>query len=139
MREMAHDFAEKEIRPVAWDYDRDGTWPQEIIEKAWELGLMNNHFPAEYGGAGLGYLDGCLIEEELAWGCSGISPSVTCNGLATAPVLLAAPEELKKEYLGRLSEAPLLASFCLTEPDAGSDSSGRKSTAPRKGAKVGIK
>ena len=45
MREMAHDFAEKEIRPVAWDYDRDATWPQEIIDKAWELGLMNSHAP----------------------------------------------------------------------------------------------
>jgi acyl-CoA dehydrogenase len=135
MREMAHDFAEKEIRPVAWEYDRDGTWPQGLIEKAWELGLMNNHFPAEYGGAGLGYLEGCLIEEELAWGCSGISTSLTCNGLATAPVLLAASDELKKEYLGRLAEAPLLASFCLTEPDAGSDVSGMKTTAVRKGDK----
>jgi acyl-CoA dehydrogenase len=135
MREMAHDFAEKEIRPVAWEYDRDGTWPQELIEKAWELGLMNNHFPEEYGGAGLGYLEGCLIEEELAWGCSGISTSLTCNGLATAPVILAASDELKKEYLGRLAEAPLLASFCLTEPDAGSDVSGMKTTAVRKGDK----
>ena len=42
MRELAHDFAEKEIRPVAWEYDKDGTWPQEINEKAWELGLMSN-------------------------------------------------------------------------------------------------
>ena len=135
MREMAHDFAEKEIRPVAWEYDRDGTWPQEIIEKAWELGLMNDHFPVEYGGAGAGFLEGCLIEEELAWGCSGISTSLTCNGLATAPIALAASEELKKEYLGRLAEAPLLASFCLTEPDAGSDVSGMKTTAVRKAHK----
>ena len=52
MREMAHDFAEKEIRPVAWEYDKDGTWPQDIIEKAWELGLMNNHFPASTAGPG---------------------------------------------------------------------------------------
>ncbi len=65
MREMARDFAEKEIRPVAWEYDRDGTWPQEIIEKSWELGLMNNHLPAEYGGPGLGFFDGALIEEEM--------------------------------------------------------------------------
>ena len=43
LREMAHDFAEKEIRPVAWEFDRDGTWPQAILEKAWELGLMNAH------------------------------------------------------------------------------------------------
>ena len=135
MREMAHDFAEKEIRPVAWDYDRDGTWPQEIIEKAWGLGLMNNHLPEAYGGAGLSTLEGCIIEEELSWGCSGITTSLSCNGLASAPVILAASEELKKEYLGRLAEAPLLASFCLTEPDAGSDVSGMKTTAVRKGDK----
>ena len=135
MRDMAHDFAEKEIRPVAWEYDKDGTWPQEIIEKAWEVGLMNSHLPTEYGGPGLGYLDGALIEEEIAWGCSGIGTSLSCNGLATAPIGLAASEELKKEYLGRLSEAPLLASFCLTEPDAGSDVSGMKTTAVRKGDK----
>src|SRR5437588_1427326 len=135
LREMAHDFAVKEIRPVAWDYDKDSTWPQEIIEKAWELGLLNTHLEEAYGGPGLSFLDGCLIEEELAWGCSGISTSLSANGLACAPVALAASEELKKEYLGRLAEAPLLASFCLTEPDAGSDVSGMKTTATRKGDK----
>jgi acyl-CoA dehydrogenase len=135
LRELAHDFATKEIRPKAWEYDKDGTWPQDIIDKAWEVGLMNTHIPEEYGGAGIGYLDGCLIEEELSWGCSGIQTSVGCNGLATAPVLIAASEELKKEYLGRLTEAPLLASFCLTEPDAGSDVSGMRTSAVRKGDK----
>ncbi|HWE59340.1 MAG TPA: acyl-CoA dehydrogenase family protein [Solirubrobacteraceae bacterium] len=135
MREMAHDFAEKEIRPVAWEYDRDASWPQQIIEKAWELGLMNGHLPEEYGGPGLSYLDGCIIEEEIAWGCSGIGTSLSCNGLATAPISIGASEELKKEYLGRLAEGPLLASFCLTEPDAGSDVSGMKTTATKRGDK----
>jgi acyl-CoA dehydrogenase len=135
IREMAHEFAEQEIRPVAWDYDRDGTWPQEIIDKAWELGLMNGHLPEQYGGAGVGFLDGTLIEEELSWGCSGIATTLTCNGLAVTPVALAATEEIKKEYLGRLSEAPILASFCLTEPDAGSDVSGMKTTATKHGDK----
>jgi acyl-CoA dehydrogenase len=135
IRELAHDFAEKEIRPVAWEYDRDGTWPQEILEKAWELGLMNTHLPAEYGGPGLGYLDGALVEEEMSWGCSGIGTSLSCNGLATTPVALAGSDKLKREYLGRLSEAPLLASFCLTEPDAGSDVSAMKTNAVRKGDK----
>src|ERR1700746_460137 len=106
MREMAHDFAEKEIHALALGYYLDGTWPQDSIEKAWELGLMNSHLESEYGGPGLGYLDGALIEEEIAWGCSGIGTSLSCNGLATAPIALAASEELKKEYLGRLSEAP---------------------------------
>ena len=135
LREMAHDFAVKEIRPVAWEFDKDGTWPEKVIEKAWEVGLMNTHIPEEYGGPGAGYLDGCLIEEELSWGCSGIQTSLGCNGLATAPVVIAASDELKKEYLGRLTEAPLLASFCLTEPDAGSDVSGMKTTAVKKGDK----
>jgi acyl-CoA dehydrogenase len=135
MREMAHDFAEKEMRPVAWEYDKDGTWPADVLEKAWEVGLMNNHLPTEYGGAGLSTLDGCIIEEEMAWGCSGIGTSLSCNGLAAAPIMLAASEELKQEYLGRLTEAPLFASFCLTEPDAGSDVSGMKTTAVRRGDK----
>jgi acyl-CoA dehydrogenase len=135
LRELAHDFAEKEIRPVAWEYDKDGTWPEDIINKAWEVGLMNTHLPEEYGGPGATYLDGCLIEEELSWGCSGIQTTLGCNGLAVTPVLIGGSEEIKKEYLGRLTEEPLLASFCLTEPDAGSDVSGMRTTAVRKGDK----
>src|SRR5436190_4931055 len=135
MRELAHDFAEKEIRPVAWEYDRDGTWPQDIVDKAWEVGLMNTHLPEEYGGPGLSYLDGCLIEEELSWGCSGIQTSLGANGLASAPVGLAGSEPTKAKYLGMLTEAPKLASFCLTEPDAGSDVSGMRTRAVRKGDK----
>ncbi len=135
LRDMAHDFAAKEIRPVAWEFDKDATWPQEIIEKAWELGLMNSHVPEEYGGPGVSALDGALIEEELAWGCSGIATSVGANGLATAPLIIGGSDELKRTYLGMLSEAPVLSSFCLTEPDAGSDVSGMRTTAVRKGDK----
>jgi acyl-CoA dehydrogenase len=138
LREMAHDFAVREIRPVAWEYDKDGTWPQDTIEKAWDIGLMNSHIPEEYGGAGAGYLDGCLIEEELSWGCSGIQTTLGCNGLATAPVIAGGSEEIKREYLGRLTEAPLLASFCLTEPDAGSDVASMRTTAVRRGDKYVI-
>jgi acyl-CoA dehydrogenase len=138
LRELAHSFAEKEIRPVAWEYDKDSTWPQDIIEKAWEVGLMNTHLPEEYGGPGLDFLTGCIIEEELGWGCSGIGTSLMCNGLATAPLMVAASEELKQKYLTMLTEEPKLASFCLTEPDAGSDVSGMKTTAVRKGDKYVI-
>jgi len=134
LRELAHDFAAKEIRPVAWEYDRESSWPQEIVEKAWEVGLMNIHLPEEYGGPGLDYLSGCLIEEEMGWGCSGIATSLTCNGLALAPVALGGSEKIKRHYLGMLAEEPKLASFCLTEPDAGSDVSGMRTTAVRKGS-----
>jgi acyl-CoA dehydrogenase len=138
IQSMAHDFAEKEIRKVAWEYDKDGTWPQDIIEQAWEVGLMNTHIPTEYGGPGLDFLTGCIIEEEIGWGCSGIGTSLMCNGLATAPIVLGGSEETKKKYLGMLTEAPKLASFCLTEPDAGSDVSGMKTTAVKQGDKYVI-
>jgi acyl-CoA dehydrogenase len=135
LRELAHNFAEKEIRRVAWEYDKDGAWPQDIIDQAWEVGLMNTHVPEEYGGPGLDYLSGCLIEEEMGWGCSGIGTSLVANGLASAPVMLGGSEETKKKYLGMLTEAPKLASFCLTEPDAGSDVSGMKTRAVKQGDK----
>jgi acyl-CoA dehydrogenase len=135
LRELAHSFAEKDIRKVAWEYDKDGTWPQDIVDKAWEIGLMNTHVAEEYGGPGLDYLSGCLIEEEMGWGCSGIGTSLMANGLAATPVMIGGSEEVKKEYLGMLTEEPKLASFCLTEPDAGSDVSGMKTTAVKKGDK----
>jgi len=135
LQEMAHDFAEKEIRPVAWEYDKEGTWPAPIFEKAHALGLMNNHVPEEYGGPGLGYLDGCLIEEELSWGCSGITTSLGANGLAGAPILLGGSEEVKKEIFEEMTAELKYASFCLTEPDAGSDVSGMRTRAVKQGDK----
>jgi acyl-CoA dehydrogenase len=138
LRELAHDFAEKEIRSVAWEYDKDGTWPADVFAKAHEVGLMNTHIPEEYGGPGLSYLDGCLIEEELSWGCSGITTSLGANGLAAAPVILAGSEEIKKKYLGMLAEELKYASFCLTEPGAGSDVSSMRTRAVKKGDKYVI-
>ena len=135
LRELAHDFAEQEIRPVAWELDRDGGWPQAIIDKAHEVGLMNTHIPEEYGGPGLNCIDGCIIEEELSWGCSGIQTSLGANGLASAPVMLGGSEDVKQEFCAALVESPKLASFCLTEPDAGSDVSGMRTRAVRKGDK----
>ena len=138
IRELAHDFAQKEIRPVAWEYDRDATWPQEIIKKAWDVGLMNSQMPEEYGGAGASYLDGVLIGEELAWGCAAIATTLGINELAAAPVRLGGSEKVKAEYLGMLIEEPKLASFCLTEPEAGSDVSAMRTTAVRRGDKYVI-
>jgi acyl-CoA dehydrogenase len=135
LRELAHDFATKEIRPVAWEFDKEGTWPQAIIEKAHAIGLMNVHVAEEYGGSGLSYLDGCLIEEEIAWGCSGIGTSLSANGLACAPVHLGASDEVRREFFEELVAEPKLASFCLTEPDAGSDVSGMRTRATRHGDK----
>jgi acyl-CoA dehydrogenase len=132
LRELAHDFAEREIRPKAAEYDEHQTHPADVIAKAHEVGLMNPHIPEELGGAGLGGFDGTLIGEELCWGCSGIGTSIVANILGALPVLLAGTEEQKRQWLAPLLAEPILCSFALTEPGAGSDVSGIQTTAVRK-------
>jgi len=104
MREMAHDFAGNEIRPRAWEYDRDGTWLEDILVKARGVGLVNSHVPPEYGGAGASYLEGSVIVEELAWGCAAIATTLGANDLASAPVLLGGSEATKSTYGGGSSQ-----------------------------------
>jgi acyl-CoA dehydrogenase len=133
LRELAHNFAVREIRPKAAEYDEHQTHPAEVVAKAHEVGLMNPHIPEELGGAGLGGMEGALIGEELCWGCSGIGTSIVANILGALPVLLAGTEEQKREWLAPLLEEPILCSFALTEPGAGSDVSGIQTTAVRQG------
>ena len=135
LRELAHNFAENEIRPVAWEYDRNETWPAEILRHAWELGLMNTHIPEEYGGPSLGTMSGALIEEEMGWGCAAIGTTIAANGLASAPLLVAASDEIKRKYLGMLTEEPIFAAYCVTEPGAGSDVGSMRTTAQKQGDK----
>src|SRR5919201_1949486 len=133
LRALAHEFAEKEIRPVAAEYDEHQTHPGDVIAKAHEVGLMNPHIPEELGGAGLGALEGALIGEELCWGCAGIATAIVANILGALPMLLAGTEEQRREWLPPLLEEPILCSFALTEPEAGSDVSGIQTTAVRHG------
>jgi acyl-CoA dehydrogenase len=133
LRELAREFAEREIRTVAAEYDERSQHPAEVIAKAHEVGLMNPHVPEEYGGAALSAFEQILIGEELAWGCSGIATSIVANILGSLPVLLAGTDEQKREWLPPLLEEPLLCSFALTEPGAGSDVSAIQTTAVRRG------
>jgi acyl-CoA dehydrogenase len=133
LRALAREFAEKEIRPRAAGYDEHSTHPADVLAKAHELGLMNPHLPEEVGGLGLGAFDAILIGEELAWGCAGIAVSIVANQLGSAPVLLAGTDEQRRTWLTPLVEEPLLCSFALTEPNAGSDVSGIQTTAVRQG------
>ncbi|MEZ5066453.1 MAG: acyl-CoA dehydrogenase family protein [bacterium] len=136
IRKLARDFADKEITPVvAEHHDREGQFPHEIAKKAWELGLMNCILPEEYGGIGLGAFDECLIAEELAHGCMGISLSIMANNLAIVPTKLAGTDAQKKKYLGMLADAPVHCAYALSEPDAGSDPASLKTTAVKKGDK----
>eukprot|EP00163_Fabomonas_tropica_P003036 TRINITY_DN12515_c0_g1_i1.p1 TRINITY_DN12515_c0_g1~~TRINITY_DN12515_c0_g1_i1.p1 ORF type:complete len:359 (-),score=114.86 TRINITY_DN12515_c0_g1_i1:145-1221(-) len=119
--------------PVAKHYDVTGEYPHDLIKKAHEIGLMNVHVPEMAGGLGLGALDGCVITEELAYGCTGIQTAMEANGLAAAPLIVAANDEIKKEYLGRLTAEPLLAAYGVTEPGAGSDVAGIQTRSEKKG------
>ncbi len=133
LQELARKFSKEEIIPKAAHHDEKGEFPREIAAKAWELGLMNTHIPADYGGLGLGVIDGCIITEELAYGCTGICTAMEANVLAAAPVMVAGNDEQKKEFLGQLTSAPNFAAYCVTEPGAGSDVSGIRTTAKKEG------
>jgi acyl-CoA dehydrogenase len=133
LRALAREFAEKEIRPKAAEYDEHQTHPVDLIEKAHDLGLMNVHVPEDVGGPGLPGFEGMLIGEELSWGCSGIAVSIVANTLGAAPVMIAGSDEQKKTWLPPLLDAPLLCSFALSEPDAGSDAARIKTVAERRG------
>lgn len=139
-KELAHEFAEKEMRPVAPQYDETEEYPWPVVKKAAELGLISYGFPEEYGGAGeLSLVTGCLIAEELCWGCAGMATAIGANGLCAMPILVSGNEDQKKKYLTQLAGfkpngMPYLGAFCLTEPEAGSDAASLKTTAkPVKG------
>ena len=102
--DMAEKFTREEVIPAAPHYDKTGEYPWDIIKKAHSLGLMNLHVPQEYGGMGMGTLDGCLITEKVAYGCTGIMTALEANGLGAMPVIIAGNEDQKKKYLGRLIE-----------------------------------
>ena len=133
LRELARDFAANEIRPKEHEYDEKMQHPADVIAKAHEVGLMNLHIPEEYGGAGLSSFEGMLVAEELNWGCSGIGTSISANGLGAGPVLLFGSDEQKATWMPPLVESPILCSFGLSEPGAGSDVASFKTTAVRDG------
>ncbi|KAM9327108.1 medium-chain specific acyl-CoA dehydrogenase, mitochondrial [Gastrophryne carolinensis] len=129
----ARKFAREEIIPVAAHYDKTGEYPVPLIQRAWELGLMNGHIPESCGGLNLGIFDTCLITEEIAYGCTGVQTAIEANSLGQMPVIIAGNEAQKKKYLGRMTEEPLMCAYGVTEPGAGSDVAGIKTRAEKKG------
>lgn len=132
-QDVARKFTREEIIPNAPKYDKTGEYPWDLIKKAHSVGLLNGHIPQEFGGLELDVLTGCVIAEELAYGCTGVKTALEGSGLGQTPVLIAGNTEQKKKYLGRLIEEPLVAGYCVTEPGAGSDVSGIKTNAVKKG------
>jgi acyl-CoA dehydrogenase len=126
--QTARDFTRKEIIPFAGALDEEGIFPREICEKAWHTGLVNCEVPEAYGGLGLSCLSHCLILEEMSFGCMGINTTIAANMLGSMPIVLGGTDEQKKNYLGRLMAKPIFAAYCCSEPDAGSDVAGMKTS-----------
>ena len=118
--ELAKQFADEELIPNAEEWDRNGIFPEDSINNARDLGLLNCTIPQEYGGMGLSFLDEVIINEELGRGDPGFATITGVTMLACHPLIYGGTEEQKKEYLGRVCDGKISA-YCVTEPGAGSD------------------
>jgi acyl-CoA dehydrogenase len=129
LQEAVRKFTQREIIPVAADYDRTGEFPWGVVKKAFELGIFTCYIPEKYGGGGLGTFETALVTEELGAGCMAMGTSIMVNLLGVSPLLIAGTEEQKAKYLIPYCRQLTLFSFCFTEPAAGSDPSCISTTA----------
>ncbi|MEO5577360.1 MAG: acyl-CoA dehydrogenase family protein [Gaiellaceae bacterium] len=134
LRGLAHDFAEKELRPIAREWDEREDCPAELLGKAAALGLTSYAIPAEFGGGGVSAVTSSIITEELSWGCAGLSAPIGATMFPVRPLVRSGTEEQKQRWLKRLaSEEGCLAAIAFTEPGAGSDVAAIQATARREG------
>ena len=134
LRKTVREFAQAEIAPQVMEWDEAQTFPLEVIRKIGELGYLGTIFPEELGGAGLGYIDYSIVIEELA----RVDPSVGLivaahTSLAANHIYSMGSEEQRRRYLPRLARGEWIGCWSLTEPEAGSDAAGTRSTALRQG------
>ncbi|MVW76498.1 acyl-CoA dehydrogenase family protein [Pseudomonas xionganensis] len=131
--DSARAFATKELAPYAADWDRDHHFPVEVIKRAAEQGYLALYIKEEDGGLGLSRLSSSLIFEQLAAGCIATTAFLTIHNMASWMLASFADQALKDAWLPRLTSGELLASYCLTEPDAGSDAANLRTRARRDG------
>lgn len=134
LRKSVREFAEREIAPHVLEWDEAQEFPTDVIRQCGRLGYMGSIFPEEYGGAGLSYIDYCIIIEELG----RVDPSVGLivaahTSLCTNHIFTAGNEEQKRRYLPRLATGEWIGCWSLTEPEAGSDAAGTRSSAVKEG------
>jgi alkylation response protein AidB-like acyl-CoA dehydrogenase len=134
LRKSVREFAEGEIAPHVMEWDESSHFPTELLPKLAEMGLMGVIFPEEYGGAGLGYIEYATIIEELSRVDGSIGLFVAAhNSLCSNHIYKFGTEEQKKKYLAPLAQGKKLGAWSLTEPEAGSDAGGTRTTAVRQG------
>jgi alkylation response protein AidB-like acyl-CoA dehydrogenase len=134
IRDMARSFAAERLVPFAAEWDRDARFPAEAVKAMGELGLLGMLVPPEWGGAGVDYLTYALAVEEIAAGDGSCSTIMAVhNSVGCLPVLGFGSEAQKQRYLHAMTSGEMLACFCLTEPEAGSDAAGIRTRARREG------
>jgi cyclohexanecarboxyl-CoA dehydrogenase len=135
IRDMVRDFARKEIAPNALEWDEKQHFPRELFSKLGELGMLGVVVPEAYGGAGLGYVEYVSILEEIGAADGSIGLSVAAhNSLCTNHLFLFGTEDLKTRFLPKLASGDWIGAWGLTEPQAGSDAGGTRTTAVRDGS-----
>jgi alkylation response protein AidB-like acyl-CoA dehydrogenase len=135
IRELARTIAEKELRPVAAQYDVSGEFPWPVVKTMADADLFRTFIPEEYEGidGGTPTLNLSLVTEELSRACAGIALSLCGTALGSMPILLSASDEQKRRFLPDIAAGKRLAAFALTEPEAGSDAGGIRTTALKDG------
>ena len=135
IRDMAKTIADEVVRPVAAEYDRSGEFPWPVIEKMAEAGLFGVYIGEEYGGIGAEdrTMNMVLVTEEISKACGGIALAFAGTALGTLPIIIAGSDEQKAKYLPAIAAGKRLAAFALTEPQAGSDAAGIRTSAIRDG------
>lgn len=132
-RDLTRGIAEKYVRPVAAELDRTGEYPWTVIKALQEAGLMGVWIPKDYGGAGAGVLNLCIVVEELSRACGGIGVTYAVNSLGSFPIILGGTEEQKKQYLPDIATGKRLIAYALSEKLAGSDAGSLKTQALKDG------
>jgi acyl-CoA dehydrogenase len=134
LQALAHQFAERELRPIASEWDERDDYPRNLLATAARVGLTAHAIPVEYGGGGVGAVTSALIAEELSWGCAGLAATIQATVFPARPLLAFGSEDQRRRYLPRLaSEEGCLGAIAFTEPHAGSDLGAMRTTARREG------
>lgn len=133
IREMVQQFAEKEMHPYAKNWDQQNFFPKDTLRKAASLGLAGIYVSSESGGAGLTRLDSAIIFEELATACPSTAAYLSIHNMVCALIDHYASADLKSTWLPKLLSMEIMSSYCLTEPNSGSDAAALKTTAIREG------
>jgi alkylation response protein AidB-like acyl-CoA dehydrogenase len=135
IRDLSREIAEKEIRPISAEYDRDAKFPWPIVKILGETDLFRVYIDDEFGGISDGspIMNMVIVTEELSKACGGIALSFAGTALGTLPIILSGNEEQKKRWLPDIAAGRKLAAFALTEPQAGSDAGAVRTTALRDG------